>query len=255
MTETKFNEFVRIMRTLRRECPWDREQTNESIKLATIEEAYEVVEAIDDNDFDELKKELGDLLLHVAFHSVIAEDLNKFTIDDVIDGITEKLIRRHPHVFGVVNVENTNEVMKNWEAIKLAEGKKSVLDGVPKNLPALIKAFKIQEKVSKVGFDWDDKKDVFAKVTEELNELKAAELSGDQNHIEEEFGDLLFALTNYARFIKVNPESALNNSCKKFQSRFTAMEEKITKDNKKVFELSLTEMDVYWEQVKKESRE
>lgn len=204
MYEFKFNEFVDIVKRLRKECPWDRAQTNDSIKAATIEEAHEVVEAIDNKDFEELKIELGDLLLHVVFHSVIAEQDGKFNLSEVIASIQEKLIRRHPHVFGETKIDNADDVKKNWEHIKLSEGRKSVLEGVPKSLPALYRAFRLQEKASKVGFDWNDKAPVWQKVVEEMNELHAAEKKESPEKVMEEMGDLLFALVNYARFIKIN---------------------------------------------------
>lgn len=252
MTEKKFLEFVSIMRRLRKECPWDREQTHDSIKAATLEEAYEVVHAIDEKDFPELKKELGDLLLHIAFHSVLAEESGAFTIDDVIDSISEKLIRRHPHVFGNVEVKNNNDILRNWESIKLQEGRKSVLEGIPSAMPALLRAFRVQEKTSKVGFDWQNKKDVWDKVTEELHELEEAESNKNQAEVEEEFGDLLFSLVNYSRFITVNPENALRNSTKKFEERFKYIEKQLTLKGKSVIEASFEEMDELWNQSKKE---
>jgi len=210
MTSTKFNEFVDIVKRLRNECPWDREQTNDSIKHATLEEAHEVVEAIDNSDDDELKKELGDLLLHVVFHTVIAEGSGKFTLDEVIDSITEKLIRRHPHVFGNEKVTDAEHVKKNWETIKLQEGRDSVLEGVPENLPALQKAHRLQEKAAKVGFDWEKKSDVWKKVIEEIEEMHEIEQVKSQmsnvkskinEMLESEVGDVFFALVNF----KYNP--------------------------------------------------
>ena len=193
MSQDKFSNLVSIMRKLRNECPWDAEQTNDSIKAATLEETYELVEAIDENNFDELKCELGDLLLHVVFHSAIAEDENHFTIDDVIDCISEKLIRRHPHVFGETKVNGSKDILRNWETIKLAEGRDSIVEGVPKNLPALHRAFRLQEKTSKVGFDWNKKEDVWKKVVEEINEMHEVEKSGDTDAIETELGDVFFS--------------------------------------------------------------
>ncbi len=247
----KFDELMKIMRRLRKECPWDKKQTHDSIKSATIEEAYEVVEAIDEKDFEELKNELGDLLLHIVFHSVMAEEEKHFTIDDVIEAINQKLIRRHPHIFGDVKADTSEEIEKNWEKIKLQEGRKSVLEGVPKHLPQLQRAFRLQQKASKIGFDWNNKEDVWAKVEEELNELKEAEKSSDQNKIEEEFGDLFFALVNYSRFLKVNPEEALRRTNNKFIRRFEFLEEKIKAEGKSLEESSLEEMDKYWEESKK----
>jgi tetrapyrrole methylase family protein / MazG family protein len=251
MIGNKFNDFVDIVRKLRVECPWDREQTNDSIKANTIEEAYEVVEAIDNKNYDELRKELGDLLLHVVFHTAIAEQDKRFTIEDVIDSISEKLIRRHPHVFGNTEVSGSDEVTKNWEAIKLKEGRESLLDGIPVHLPALIRAYRLQEKAAKVGFDWDKKSDVIRKVKEELRELISAEHSGNKEEIEKEFGDLLFALVNYARFIKVNPEDSLRMTNEKFMKRFRYIEKKLEEIGKSVTESNLAEMDKYWEESKR----
>ncbi|MCH7772522.1 MAG: nucleoside triphosphate pyrophosphohydrolase, partial [Bacteroidetes bacterium] len=236
MTKSKFNEFVRIVKRLRKECPWDKEQTNDSIKAATIEEAYEVVEAIDNKDYDELRKELGDLLLHVVFHTVIAEESNHFNIDDVIYSIQEKLIRRHPHVFGDVKVSGADEVKKNWEEIKLSEGRGNLLDGVPELLPGLQRAHRLQEKVAKVGFDWEKKEDVWRKVIEEIEEMHHAEKDGSHDEIESEIGDVFFALVNYARFLGVNPENALRKTNKKFIKRFGYVEKKITASVRKLSE-------------------
>ena len=272
MTGNKFNEFVEIVKRLRKECPWDREQTNDSIKAATIEEAYEVVEAIEKKNYDELKNELGDLLLHVVFHTIIASESNDFTIDDVIDGIQSKLIRRHPHVFGDVKVSGANEVKKNWEEIKLEEGRNSVLEGVPEMLPALQRAHRLQEKASKVGFDWEKKEDVWKKVIEEIEEMHEIEKVKSQpaeptlakggkskvksdeefyNQLENEIGDVFFALVNYARFLDVNPENALRRTNSKFIRRFGYVEKKIKATGKKLSESSLKEMDFYWEESKK----
>jgi len=262
MTGNKFNEFIEIVKRLRNECPWDREQTNDSIKAATIEEAYEVVEAIEKKNYDEMKNELGDLLLHVVFHTIIASETNGFTIDDVIDGIQSKLIRRHPHVFGDVKVSGSAEVKKNWEEIKLDEGRNSVLDGVPEMLPALQRAHRLQEKASKVGFDWEKKEDVWKKVIEEIEEMheiekvkrQSNEAKSDEeiyNQLENEIGDVFFALVNYARFLDVNPENALRRTNSKFISRFSYVEGKIKAMGKKLSDSNLKEMDFYWEESKK----
>ncbi len=262
MTGNKFNEFVEIVKRLRKECPWDREQTNDSIKAATIEEAYEVVEAIEKKNFNELRNELGDLLLHVVFHTIIASESNGFTIDDVIDSIREKLIRRHPHVFGEVKVSGSAEVKKNWEEIKLDEGRNSVLDGVPEMLPALQRAHRLQEKASKVGFDWEKKEDVWKKVIEEIEEMHEIEKVKRQsdkakkdeelyNQLENEIGDVFFALVNYSRFLDVNPENALRRTNSKFITRFGYVEEKIKSLGKKLSDSNLKEMDFYWEESKK----
>ena len=250
MIENKFEEFVSIVKRLRKECPWDREQTNDSIKAATIEEAYEVVEAIDNKDYKELKKELGDLLLHVVFHSTMAEEGDLFKLEDVIDSIREKLIRRHPHVFGNVKVNGSEEVKKNWEEIKLKEGRKSVVDGVPVSLPALQRAHRLQEKVSKIGFDWENKEDVWKKVEEELLEIKNA--GNDKEEVEKELGDLFFSLVNYSRFLGINPENALRRTNEKFIKRFNYVEKKVLESGKSLSESNLKEMDSYWEESKKD---
>jgi XTP/dITP diphosphohydrolase len=251
MTENKFNDFVEIVKRLRKECPWDREQTNDSIKAATIEEAYEVVEAIEKKNYIDLKNELGDLLLHVVFHTIIASETNGFAIDDVIDSIKEKLIRRHPHVFGEVKVSGSEEVKKNWEEIKLSEGRESVLDGVPEMLPALQRAHRLQEKAAKVGFDWEKKEDVWKKVIEEVEEMHKSEGEGNYDKLEDEIGDVFFAMVNYARFLDVNPENALRRTNTKFINRFGYVERKIKESGKKLTESNLKEMDYYWEESKK----
>jgi len=259
MNSTKFNEFVDIVKKLRKECPWDREQTNDSIKHATLEEAHEVIEAIDNNDYEELKKELGDLLLHVVFHAVIADGNGKFTLDEVIKSITEKLIRRHPHVFGDVQVIDSDNVKKNWETIKMQEGRDSVLEGVPENLPALQRAHRLQEKAAKVGFDWEKKSDVWKKVIEEIEEMHEEEKTISQmsevedqiyTKLESEVGDVFFALVNYARFLNINPENALRKTNRKFIDRFRFVEEKIKSSGKSINESNLEEMDKYWNESK-----
>lgn len=250
MTENKFNEFVNIVKRLRKECPWDREQTNDSIKAATIEEAYEVVEAIDNKNYEELKKELGDLLLHVVFHTEIAEGEKQFTIDDVIENIREKLIRRHPHVFGEKEVIDSGEVKKNWEQMKLNEGRESLLDGVPEKLPALQRAHRLQEKAAKVGFDWEKKEDVWKKVIEEIEEMHVSEKESKEK-LEDEMGDVFFALVNYARFLGINPEDALRKTNRKFINRFKFIENKLKENGKKIIESNLEEMDIYWNESKK----
>jgi len=244
-------KFIKIVRRLRKDCPWDREQTHASIRHSLIEETYEVIEAIDQNDADELKKELGDLLLHIVLHAVMAEEEKSFTLDDVIDSISEKMIRRHPHVFGNAVATDAKEVKRNWEHIKLTEGRKSVIDGVPKEMPALLRALRIQEKASKVGFDWKKKQDVWKKVVEEIKELAAAERSKNQAHIEEEYGDLLFSLVNYSRFIEVNPEFALKGSIDKFSKRFYHVEQELQRRGKRIGTASMKEMDEIWDAKKK----
>ncbi len=246
-----YKEFVEIVRRLRRECPWDREQTHESIRQNLIEEAYEVVDAIDAGNLEELKKELGDLLLHVVFHSVIAEEKKEFTLDEVISLISEKLIRRHPHVFGETVVNGQDEVIRNWERIKLDEGRTSVIDGIPAALPALVRALRLQEKASKVGFDWENKEDCWKKVEEELKEFKSvAEENNDNEQISDELGDLLFSIVNYSRFLKINPEDALRKTNEKFVKRFQFIEQKLKEHGKDIHETSLEEMDKIWEETK-----
>jgi len=251
MTETKFTELLDIMYKLRKECPWDKVQTHDSIKSATMEEAYEVINAIDEKDFTELKGELGDLLLHIVFHSVIAEEEGHFTIDDVIDGITSKLVRRHTHIFGGVKVNNNSDIERNWETIKLEEeGRESILDGVPPNMPGLHRAFRLQQKASKVGFDWKNKENVWEKVEEEITELKEAESKNDLLEIENELGDLFFSLINYSRFLGVNPENALRRSTNKFVKRFQYIEEKLKESGNKITNSNLEEMDKLWDESK-----
>src|ERR1035437_9034207 len=254
MLEDKFTEFVGIVKRLRVECPWDREQTHDSIKANTLEEAYEVVESIDNKDYNELKKELGDLFLHVLFHSQIAEDNNEFVLEDVIDAINEKLIRRHPHVFGDASVTSADDVKTSWEHIKLTEGRTSVLEGVPKNMPSLSRAFRLQEKASNVGFDWEKKEDVWKKVIEEIEEMHESERNETHEELEKEVGDVFFALVNYARFLKINPEDALRLTNEKFINRFQYVEKKITDTGRKIHESNLAEMDKYWEESKKDIR-
>jgi len=251
MTGEKFENLWAIMKRLRQECPWDKEQTHDSIKAATLEETYEMIEAIDLKDFNELKAELGDLLLHIVFHAAIAEENKNFSIDDVIDSITEKLIRRHPHIFSDTKVKDTKEILRNWEEIKLSEGRDSVLEGVPKNLPSLARAYRLQEKASKVGFDWEKKEDVWKKVIEEIEEMHEMEKAGNKDEFEKEMGDVFFALTNYARFLGVNPENALRLTNEKFIARFSYVEKKIKETGKPVSESNLTEMDKFWEESKR----
>ena len=251
---TAFIRLVEIMDRLREECPWDKKQTMDSLRYLTIEEMYELSDAILDKDMDEVKKELGDLLLHIVFYSRIASEKNYFDIADVLDGISDKLIHRHPHIYGDVKVTDEKQVKENWEKLKLKEGKNSVLEGVPKSLPAIVKAFRIQEKVRGIGFDWDNKKQVWGKVKEEIKELKVEELKNNHDRIEAEFGDVLFSLVNYSRFIDVNPEDALERTNKRFIKRFQIMEDKIKNDGKNLSEMSFEEMGSYWDWAKKEYR-
>ncbi len=246
-----FARLLTIMDELREQCPWDKKQTMDSLRYLTIEEMYELSDAILDKNMDDIKKELGDLLLHIIFYSKIASETNNFDISDVINEVCDKLIYRHPHIYGNVEVTDDVEVKKNWEKLKIKEGKKSVLEGVPKSLPAIVKSFRIQEKVRGIGFDWDNKTQVWNKVLEELEELKIEVEKGDNDKIESEFGDVLFALTNYSRFIEVNPEDALERTNKRFIKRFQIMEKLIKKKGKDLTEMNLEEMDKYWEEAKR----
>ncbi|KAB2922373.1 MAG: nucleoside triphosphate pyrophosphohydrolase [Bacteroidetes bacterium] len=246
----EFDEFVSIMRRLRTECPWDREQTHDSLKKHFVEEAYEALDAIDRGRFDELRGELGDVALQVVFHAIIAEEERRFTLAEVFDEVNRKLVRRHPHVFGDAVVRTSDEQIRTWDRIKMTEGRSSVLDGVPKHLPALMKAEKVQRKAAKVGFEWDRTEDVWKKVEEETEELQAAVRSGDRAHIDEEFGDLLFSLVNYARFIGVEPEASLQRTVQKFTGRFRHVEERLREQGKDIHAATLAEMDALWEEAK-----
>lgn len=245
-----FERLLTIMDDLREKCPWDQKQTLESLRHLTIEETYELTDAILQNDMTALKGEIGDLFLHLVFYCKIGQEKNAFDVTEVLNTICNKLIFRHPHIYSNVKVENDEDVKQNWEKLKLKEGKKSVLEGVPSSLPSLIKASRIQDKVKGIGFDWNDKKDVWAKVKEELNELEL-EVEQNSEHIEEEFGDVLFSLINYARFININPDDALSKTNIKFISRFQLMENLIKEDNLNIQNLTLEEMDIYWERAKK----
>jgi len=246
-----FDRLLTIMDQLRENCPWDQKQTLRSLRHLTIEETYELSDAILEDDPEEIKNELGDIMLHMIFYARIASEDNAFHIGDVLDGVAEKLINRHPHIYGDLEVKDEEEVKQNWEKIKLKEnGNKSVLGGVPKSLPALVKAMRIQEKARGVGFDWDHKDQVWKKVLEEMNEFLEASEQGDQEGMQHEFGDLLFSLINYSRFVNINPEEALEMTNKKFIKRFQFLETTIKKDGKKISELSLEELDVYWEAAK-----
>ncbi|WP_312191198.1 nucleoside triphosphate pyrophosphohydrolase [Sphingobacterium sp.] len=251
-----FQRLLDVLYTLRLECPWDKKQTMESLRHLTMEEMYELTDAILEKDYPEIKKELGDVLMHLVFYARIAEEQGQFDIVDVLNAICDKLITRHPHIYSDINADTEEQVKSNWETIKLKEGNKSVLSGVPKGLPALVKAYRIQDKVRGVGFDWEDKKQVWEKVEEELNEFKSEfniETSSpiDQEKAEGEFGDLLFSLINYARHIGINPENALERTNKKFIERFTYLEQKAGENNRQLHEMSLEEMDVYWDEAKK----
>jgi XTP/dITP diphosphohydrolase len=249
--QESFSRLLTIMDELRSKCPWDKKQTNLSLKSNTIEEVYELAQAIEDNDNQEIKKELGDLLLHVVFYSKIGSEQGEFDIKSVIDSLCEKLIRRHPHIYGEVKVENAEDVKKTWEQIKMTEGRSSVFSGVPRALDSLIKAYRLQEKAAGVGFDWENPQQVWDKVKEELQELEhEVEAQDSQEKIEEEFGDVLFALINYARFLKIKPEHALERTNRKFIKRFQYIEKVAEEQNKKLQEMTLEEMDKIWNNAK-----
>ncbi|RYF86854.1 MAG: nucleoside triphosphate pyrophosphohydrolase [Chitinophagaceae bacterium] len=252
-TGEAFERLVAIMDDLREKCPWDKKQTIQSLRQMTLEETYELTDAITDENWKGIKEELGDLLLHLVFYSKIGSEQNQFTIDEVINGICEKLISRHPHIYGDVKVANEDDVKRNWEKLKMKEGKTSVLAGVPKTLPALVKAMRLQEKAKQVGFEWENKEQVWEKVKEEEAELNEAIAIGEPAHMEEEFGDVLFSLVNFARFLNIDAENALEVTNKKFIKRFTQMEEKAVEGGKPLAEMSLEEMDAIWNQIKRKS--
>lgn len=241
------------MDELRDKCPWDKKQTIHTLRQQTIEETYELADAITDKNWIGIKEELGDLLLHIIFYAKIGLEENKFTLQEVIDGICDKLIKRHPHIYGNVKVEDEEDVKKNWEQIKLSEGKKSVLSGVPKSLPAMVKAMRIQEKAKQVGFEWANKEQVWEKVEEEKSELLEAVDSGNPGHIEEEAGDLFFSVINYVRFLKVDAENALELTNKKFMKRFRQMEDAVQENGMSLGNMTLAEMDAIWDEIKKQS--
>ncbi|HMQ68163.1 MAG TPA: nucleoside triphosphate pyrophosphohydrolase [Ignavibacteria bacterium] len=247
----EFDDFVNIVKRLRKDCPWDRIQTHLSLRRCLLEETYEVLESIDENNMPELKKELGDILLQVIFHSIIANENNDFDLADVINSVQKKLVERHPHVFGDLKVEDSDEVKKNWELLKKKEGRKSVIEGIPEQLPALLKAYRIQEKASKVGFDWKEEDPVFDKITEELQELRENVNNGKPlKDIEDEMGDVLFSIVNYSRFLKINPEDALRKTIKKFRDRFSKIEKFAEENDTPLENMTLEEMDVIWEKAK-----
>ena len=246
-----FERLLNIMDDLREKCPWDKKQTLDSLRHLTIEETYELTDAIINNDLEGLKGEIGDLFLHLVFYCKIGEEKNAFNVESVLNGISDKLIHRHPHIYSNTVVENEEDVKRNWEKLKLKEGKSSILEGVPSSLPSLVKATRIQEKVKGIGFEFENRVDVWEKVKEEIKELEI-EVENNSTHIEEEFGDVLFSLINYARFINVNAENALSKTNNKFIKRFQKMEDFIINDEKKIEDLSLNEMDIYWEKAKKE---
>jgi XTP/dITP diphosphohydrolase len=246
-----FSRLLDIMDDLREKCPWDKKQTLQSLRHLTIEETYELGDAILDNNLEEVKKELGDLLLHIVFYAKIGSETQAFDITDVANEICDKLIHRHPHIYGDVVVADEEEVKRNWEKLKLKEGKKSVLEGVPKGLPAMVKASRVQDKAKGVGFDWEQPEQVWEKVQEELHELQEEVATGNLDRIESEFGDVLFSMINYARFLNVNPEDALERTNKKFIKRFQYLEEKVNAMGKSLADMTLAEMDVYWNEAKK----
>ena len=245
-----FIRLVEIMDRLREECPWDKKQTIDSLRYLTIEEMYELSDAILDKNMDEIKKELGDLMLHIVFYSRIASEKKHFDITDVLDSISDKLIHRHPHIYGDVVANDIKQVKENWEKLKLKEGKKSVLEGVPKSLPAIVKAYRIQEKVRGIGFDWQNKNQVWDKFQEEIEEFQREEKNNDSAKMEEEFGDVLFSLVNYSRFVNINPEDALEKTNKKFIRRFQFMEQKIKEDGLDLSKLTFEQMNTFWDMAK-----
>ena len=246
-----FNRLVNIMEELREKCPWDKKQTIQTLRQLTIEETYELADAITDNDWKGIKEELGDILLHIVFYAKIGAEQNQFTLDEAINGVCDKLIARHPHIYADVKVKDDDDVKKNWEKLKLKEGKNSVLSGVPKSLPSMVKAMRLQEKAKQVGFEWDTKEQVWEKVEEEKKELFEAIESGDINKMEDELGDVFFSLVNFARFLQVDADNALERTNKKFINRFTRMEAEALKDGKHLHEMSLEEMDGIWNRIKR----
>jgi len=249
-----FERLVTIMNELREKCPWDKKQTIQTLRSMTIEETYELADAITEENWQEIKEELGDILLHIVFYVRIATEQNRFTLNDVLEMICNKLIIRHPHIYADTKVNDDEDVKRNWEKIKLSEGKSSVLSGVPVSLPAVVKAARIQEKAKQVGFEWKHKDDVWVKVEEEMNELQEAVKDNNQKAVEEEFGDVLFSLVNYARFLDIDAENALEQTNKKFIQRFTRMEVIAKEEGKNLYDMSLEEMDAIWNIVKKENR-
>ena len=254
-TTIQFERLVKIMDELREQCPWDRKQTIQTLRQLTLEETYELADAITDKDWSSIREELGDLLLHILFYAKIGTEQQAFTLEEVIRGICEKLIARHPHIYGDVKVKDDEEVKKNWESLKIMEGKKSVLSGVPKTLPATVKAMRLQEKAKQVGFEWDHREQVWEKVKEEMEELQEAVASADKTKIEEEYGDLVFSLINYARFLQIDAENALELTNKKFISRFNQMEATALQEGRDLTAMSLEEMDAIWNKIKQQKRQ
>lgn len=252
---TAFLRLVQIMEELREQCPWDKKQTIQTLRPLTIEETYELADAIDNNNWQQIKEELGDLLLHIVFYSRIGAEQQQFSIDEMIHGICNKLVARHPHIYGEVKVQDEEEVKRNWEKLKMKEGKTSVLQGVPVSLPSMVKAIRIQEKAKQVGFEWDHKEQVFEKITEELEELKEVVAAGDADKMEDEMGDVFFSLINYARFLQVDADLALERTNKKFITRFQRMEQVALSEGKQLHQMTLEEMDAIWNRIKHLNKE
>ncbi|XVJ65131.1 MAG: nucleoside triphosphate pyrophosphohydrolase [Lacibacter sp.] len=252
---TAFLRLVQIMEELREQCPWDKKQTIQTLRPLTIEETYELADAIDNNNWQQIKEELGDLLLHIVFYSRIGAEQQQFSIDEMIHGICDKLVARHPHIYGEVKVQDEEEVKRNWEKLKMKEGKTSVLQGVPVSLPSMVKAIRIQEKAKQVGFEWDQKEQVFEKITEELEELKEVVAAGDADKMEDEMGDVFFSLINYARFLQVDADLALERTNKKFITRFQRMEQVALSEGKQLHQMTLEEMDAIWNRIKHLNKE
>lgn len=253
-TGKSFLKLVEIMDDLREKCPWDKKQTIHTLRSLTIEETYELADAITENDWQGIKEELGDLMLHLVFYARLAREENRFTLEQVIEAICQKLVQRHPHIYGDVKVENEEDVKRNWEKLKLKEGKKSVLEGVPVSLPATVKAIRLQEKAGQVGFEWEQASQVWEKVREETEELQQAVQQNNREAVEEEFGDLIFSLINYARFLQIDAETALEKTNRKFINRFTGMEKAALADGKNLEQMTLEEMDEIWNSVKKQNK-
>lgn len=254
-TADSFLRLVKIMDELREQCPWDRKQTIHTLRQLTIEETYELTDAISEENWKHIKEELGDLMLHIVFYSKIGAEQGQFTIPDMINGVCDKLIARHPHIYGDVKVDDEEDVKRNWEKLKMKEGKTSVLSGVPKGLPSMVKAIRIQEKAKQVGFEWENKEQVFEKIEEEINELKEVVQTAEQDKIEEELGDVFFSLVNYARFLQIDADHALERTNQKFIQRFTQMEQEAISEGKQLTQMSLEEMDGIWNRIKQKNRE
>nr|WP_294907074.1 nucleoside triphosphate pyrophosphohydrolase [uncultured Lacibacter sp.] len=254
-TSDSFLRLVKIMDELREQCPWDKKQTIHTLRQLTIEETYELTDAISEENWKHIKEELGDLMLHIVFYSKIGSEQGQFTIPEMINGICDKLVARHPHIYSDIKVNDEEDVKRNWEKLKMKEGKTSVLSGVPKGLPSMVKAIRIQEKAKQVGFEWDNKEQVFAKIEEEINELKEVVNTGEHDKMEEELGDVFFSLVNYARFLQIDADHALERTNQKFIKRFTQMEQEAVNEGKQLVNMSLEEMDDIWNRIKQKNRE